>query len=125
MAPPELSVSDLKAIRSLIDDQIAAFRRHDAEGAWRHVAPGLQEKFGTAESFLEMVRTAYQPVYAPRSYQFGEIVVTPDGVGQWMDVTGPDGIRVGALYLMERQRDGIWKTSGCFLTEPGPERPET
>jgi hypothetical protein len=123
-APPALEVSDLHAIRSLIEDQIAAFRRHDAEAAWRYVAPGLQERFVTPENFLEMVRTGYGPVYSPRSYHFGEIVPTPEGLGQWLEVVGPDGERVGALYLLERQPDGSWRSSGCLLTMPGPPPPE-
>jgi hypothetical protein len=122
--PPALEVSDLHAIRSLIEDQIAAFRRHDADAAWQYVAPGLQERFVTPENFLEMVRTGYGPVYSPRSYRFGEIVLTPEGLGQWLDVVGPAGERVGALYLLERQPDGSWRSSGCLLTLPGPLPPE-
>lgn len=128
-APPEgsqpLSARDLQAIRGVIDDQIAAFRRNDAEGAWKHVAPDLREKFGTPERFLEMVRTGYAPVYAPRRYSYGDLVPTPYGLGQWLEVTGPDGKEVDALYLLERAPDGSWRTSGCLMTEPGPRRPDT
>jgi hypothetical protein len=123
-APPALEVSDLHDIRSLIEDQIAAFRRNDAAAAWRHVAPALRERFVTPENFLEMVRTGYGPVYSPRSYRFGPIELTPEGLGQWLEVVGPDGERVGALYLMERQPDGSWRSSGCLLTLPGPLPPE-
>jgi hypothetical protein len=115
--------TDAEAIRALIDDQIAAFRRHDAEGAWRHVAPELREKFGTADVFLRMVRDGYRPVYAPRSYSFGPLQATPDGLGQWLEIIGPDGERVQAMYLLERQPDGTWRTSGCLLFGGSAEKP--
>jgi hypothetical protein len=119
-APPEAaSSSDSAAIRALIDDQIAAFRRHDAERAWRHESPGLRDRFQTPERFLRMVREGYRPVYAPRRVGFAELVLLPTGeLGQWLDLTGPDGERVRALYLLERQPDGSWRTSGCLLFEP-------
>ncbi len=120
---PVVAPDAAQAMRQVIDDQIAAFRRDDAPGAWRHVAPGLKRKFGTADRFLEMVRVGYAPVYRPKRYDFGEVIRTPDGFGQWLDVEGPSGERLRALYLMERQPDGTWMTSGCLLFEPEASTP--
>lgn len=117
---PIVAPAEAQAIRQMIDDQIAAFRRDDAPGAWKMVAPGLQQKFGSADRFLEMVRSYYAPVYRPQTYTFDELIRTDagGGLGQWMDVIGPEGRRVRALYLLERQADGSWRTSGCLLFEP-------
>jgi hypothetical protein len=110
----------------VIDDQIAAFRRLDALAAWRHVAPGLRRKFGTPDAFLRMVVLGYRSVANPRSYTFGPLVPLDGGEwGQWLEIVGPDGERVEALYLLERQPDGSWRTSGCLLLGPGLERPGT
>lgn len=46
------------AIRQVIEAQIAAFRRDDAEGAFALATPGIRAAFGTAANFLEMVRTS-------------------------------------------------------------------
>ncbi len=114
-----VSASDASRIRELIDDQIAAFQRDDAAGAWKHVSPGLRERFGTPEGFLRMVREGYRPVYRPRSWSYGELGVLPSGeVGQVLEGVGPDGERFRALYLLERQADGTWRTSGCLLFAP-------
>lgn len=121
--PPILAPSEAQAIRELIDDQIGAFRRDDAAGAWKAVAPGLRKRFGTADRFLEMVREQYAPVYRPQGYVFRDVVRVGEDYGQWMDVTGPHGERVRALYLLERQPDGTWRTSGCLLFEPEPAAP--
>lgn len=128
-APPESppvhgeAKLEITALRQVIDDQIAAFRRQDAPGAWRHVSPGLQAQFGTADRFLELVRDHYAPVYAPVRYDYGEIVPLDGMWGQWLDVVGPDGQRVRALYLMQQQADGTWRTNGCLLYPPGDAPP--
>ena len=114
----ELPAADQQAIRRLIDDQIGSFQRRDAEGAWRHVSPTLQGQFGSPERFMEMVREGYAPLYTPRSVSFDELIPVPGGWGQWMEVVGPDGERVKALYLLERQADGSWRTMGCLMSEP-------
>ena len=119
------SPAERQAIERVVDRQIAAFQQHDAAGAWQWVSPGLQAKFGTADTFLRMVRDHYQPVYDPQSYTFGPIEAVGGDIGQWLDVVGPDGQRVGALYLMEQQADGSWRTNGCLLFAPDPGVPRT
>jgi len=110
--------ADEIAIHKLIDDQIAAFRRRDAEAAWAPVAPGLKQKFGTADNFLQMVLLGYRPVADPRSYQFDGLAKLPNGDwGQLLKIVGPDGEEVRALYLLEKQADGTWRTSGCLLID--------
>ena len=37
---PTLDASQIRAMRAVIDDQLAAFQRDDAAAAWKHVAPG-------------------------------------------------------------------------------------
>lgn len=124
--PSAVAASDASQIRRVIDDQLQAFERDDAEAAWKHVAPSLRSKFGSADNFLRMVREGYRPVYRPRSVHYDELVRFDTGeLGQWLDVTGPDGERVKALYLMEKQADGTWRTSGCLLYEPEPGKPNT
>lgn len=120
-----VSEADKVAFRGLIDGQIAAFRAGDARAAFEVVDPDLQLKFGDAERFLEVVRVGYRPVYAPKSYRFGQTVELDavNEAGQWLHVVGPNNEPVDALYLLERQPDGDWKTSGCLLFRP--ERPTT
>jgi hypothetical protein len=67
---------------------------------------------------MEMVRRGYQPVYRPRQVRFGEAVVGERGPEQRVFVVGPDGLPYIAVYPMERQDDGTWKTDGCTLERP-------
>jgi hypothetical protein len=111
--------ADQAAIRAVIEAQIDAFRRDDAAGAFSFASPMIKRQFGTAETFLRMVRTGYLPVYRPREVEFQGLEAAEDGDGlvQRVLLIGPDGRPVEALYLMQRQPDGSWRINGCILTE--------
>ncbi len=110
-----LGAPDGAAIRQVIEGQLAAFRRDDAAAAFSYASPTIQQKFGTAEIFLEMVKIGYRPVYRPRQVEFRELRVEGGTIVQDVFVVGPDGHSTLALYMMQRQPDGTWKISGCVL----------
>jgi hypothetical protein len=62
-----------------------------------------------------MVTQAYQPVYRPRDVQFRNIETSAFGPTQEVFVVGPDGLSYLAYYTMEKQADGTWRISGCYL----------
>jgi hypothetical protein len=74
--------------------------------------------FGTPETFMDMVRQGYQPVYRPRAFDFREIVTLHGQPAQRVDVIGPDGRPVIAIYPMRQLPDGTWRIDGCFLQAP-------
>ena len=118
------SAPDATGIHDVIRQQLDAFQRDDARGAWQHVAPNLRAKFGDPDTFLEMVRVGYPTVYRHRTMHFGEQVSLDTGeTGQWIELEGVDGGRARALYLLERQADGAWKTTGCLLFAAEPSSP--
>ena len=114
-AASALTEADQSAIRQVIQDQMAAFGKDDADKAFGYAAPAIHEIFRTSENFMNMVRSGYAPVYRPRKVEFGPIEMI-DGVPvQHVFVVGPDGDNVDALYYMQRQPDGTWKVNGCEL----------
>lgn len=117
LAPP-IAAHEQPAARRMIESQLGAFRRDDAPGAWMHVSPALQRQFGSAERFLRVVREAYVPVYRPRDVRFDGVALWDGEPAWWLTVVGPDGRAYRALYLLERQPDGSWRTSGCLLFAP-------
>ena len=113
-----VTADDLAEIRAVIQRQIEAFRRDDAQGAFALVSPGVQEAFGTPERFLDAVRVSYRAVYRPATVVFlGLTVIGPDAVQQ-VQLTDRSGAVWHAYYAMQRQRDGSWRTSGCRLVHP-------
>lgn len=69
-AQSEVHPADARAMREVIEAQIEAFRRDDAEGAFALATPGIRATFGSAENFLAMVRNTYAVVYRPASVAF-------------------------------------------------------
>lgn len=59
----ELTAADRTAIRTVIERQLAAFRREDATAAFAFASPEIQAKYGTPEYFMTIVKTFYEPVY--------------------------------------------------------------
>ena len=117
----KLNGVERRAIRSVIEAQISAFRADDGERAFGFAAPSIRGIFRTADNFMAMVRQGYAPVYRPRDVRFGDLVDVEQTLVQKVYVTSPDGRQVLALYSMERQSDGSWRISGCTLTEPEDE----
>jgi hypothetical protein len=117
----DIGAADRGAIRSVIESQIAAFRRDDGAGAFAFASPTIKRMFGTPENFMDMVRGGYPQVYRPSSVGFGELMRAGDRLVQLVDIVGPDGLPVIAVYEMERQPDGSWQINGCSLMRP-PER---
>ncbi len=111
-----LTPADEAAFRSIIGSQIEAFRAEDGPKAYSHAAPVIRQIFPTPDMFMNMVRQGYQPVYRPRSVEFGEAGFSASGRPiQKVTVVGPDGLTYEAIYTMERQPDGSWAISGCAI----------
>jgi ketosteroid isomerase-like protein len=110
--------ADLAAIRQVIERQIDAFRRDDAQGAFALVSPDVRHSFGTAERFLEVVRMAYRAVYRPANVAFLDLTVMSGEVVQQLQVTDRAGGLWLAYFSMQRQADGSWRMNGCHLVQP-------
>jgi ketosteroid isomerase-like protein len=111
----ELTAADHTAIRTVIERQLEAFRQDDADAAFAFASPMIQAKFGTPEVFLNMVKTSYQPVYRPQYVAFRDLHVVQGVPTQPVFLIGADGVPVTAIYIMQKQPDGVWKIDGCYL----------
>lgn len=114
--------ADKAAIRALIERQIDAFRRDDAAGAYAFAAPVIRRAFPDEAAFLGMVRELYKPVYRPRDVSFGEFKETELGPTQVVRLSDQDGETWLAVYTLEKQPDGRWLITGCFLVKDKSER---
>ena len=104
----------------IITGQIEAFKADDGAAAYSFAAPLLQQVFQQPETFLEMVKKGYPQVYRQKSYRFEESLADPVGRPaqkvRFIDLQGKNWI---ALYSMEKQADGTWRISGCYIL-PAP-----
>ncbi len=111
----DLTAPDRTAIQGVILRQLDAFRTDDAEAAYAQAAPNIRALFPTADGFMAMVRRGYPPVYRPRSAEFSELAMRDGELVQEVELVGPDGQAVLALYTMRRMPDGTWAIAGCAL----------
>jgi ketosteroid isomerase-like protein len=111
----QITDTDRAAIRSVIERQLIAFQKDDAVGAFAFASPGIKAQFKTPENFMRMIKTAYQPVYRPRSVLFEELTTVEGLPAQPVLLLGQDGVPVRAIYLMEKQPNGSWRINGCYL----------
>jgi Domain of unknown function (DUF4864) len=114
-ADESVPAADAAAIRQVIQGQMNACKVDDWNAAFAYAAPSIQTKFQSPQVFSQMVTQAYQPVYRPKGVEFREVTASEFGPTQEVFVVGPDGLSYLAYYTMERQPDGSWRISGCYL----------
>ncbi len=110
-----INTSDRQEIAKVILGQMAAFKAENGDAAFAFSAPNVREKFGSPETFMEMIRKDYEPVYNPRSVQFGALSLSHVGPVQHVFVLDPNAVAFVALYLMKRGNNGRWQIAGCVL----------
>lgn len=114
-AQDAVPAADAQAVRAVIEAQLDAFRRDDAARAFSLATPGIRQAFGSAENFIAMVRGSYAAVYRPKSVAFDAPLVIDGELIQPVRLTDAEGRAWLALYPMQRQPDGSWRTNGCQL----------
>ena len=112
-----VSAADARAVRTVIEAQLEAFRRDDAPRAFSYAAPGIRDSFGTPEKFMAMVREQYAVVYRPRSVSFEEPLLVGDDLVQPVRMTDGYGHAWMAIYPMAKQPDGSWRINGCSIAK--------
>jgi hypothetical protein len=122
LSPRPAAADDARqsAVRSVIDNQIAAFQADDGSRAYSFAAPSIRRIFTSPEMFMNMVRSGYQPVYRPKSVTYGRLRAEGGEILQEVFLVGPDDKAYTALYTLQQQEDGSWKISGCRIAlSPG------
>ena len=108
-----VSADDTRAVRAVVEAQLAAFAADDAKRAFSYAAPSIREMFGSPDRFMEMVRTGYPVVYRPASVIFLNPEWVQGQLVQGVHLTDASGNLWLAVYQLERQPDKSWRISGC------------
>jgi len=107
--------NDKIAIRIVIRNQIEAFKAGDGERAFSYASSGVKQQFNTPADFFNTLKSAYESVLVPRSMVFEDLKEVMGIVTQPVLFFASDGDTVIASYMMEKEEDGDWKISGCYL----------
>jgi Domain of unknown function (DUF4864) len=104
--------------RAIVERQLEAFARDDADAAYALAAPTIKDMFGDADHFIAMVRQHYAPVYRHRSVEFGAFKESGDEASLEATLVDNDNVVWTALYNFRRGSNGDWLISGCVLVKP-------
>lgn len=108
--------ADEAAVQSVISDQIAAFLAGDPTRAFGHASPFIQRKFGTPETFGDMVRKGYPMVWQPSDVTFLDLETIDGTPHQSVQMRGPRGRSWIVEYEMV-EVDGAWRINGVRVRE--------
>lgn len=110
-----LSPADEKTVRLVVQAQLAAFAKDDADKAFSYAAPNVQQAVGTASSFLAMVQRSYPVVYRPASLAFLKPEGQDDQAVQRVQMLDASGESWLAVYSLQRQKNKSWRITGCAV----------
>lgn len=116
IAMPATSDEIDDAIQNVILSQIEAFANDDKDAAWTFASEGIKRQSGSVDTFYNMVRLSYRPVYQATSIEFRERVPHTGFQIQVVRLGGPEGKRWRAVYRMVKS-DDQWRISGVLLKE--------
>jgi hypothetical protein len=115
-APPALAAQQGGiAARALIERQLSAFERGDADGAFEATGPELKASFATSGNFMDAVRANYTPFFHHRVTEFGLFAQAGDEAAQGLTLVDDDSNVWSVVYKLGRQPNGAWLIEGVLL----------
>jgi Domain of unknown function (DUF4864) len=109
------TAADEKSVRAVVEGQLEALARDDADKAFSYAAPNVRQAVGTASGFLAMVRDGYPVVYRPASVAFLKPEGKNDQVIQRVHMLDAAGASWLAIYSLQRQTSKAWRITGCVV----------
>jgi Domain of unknown function (DUF4864) len=123
----QVAAGEARAIRKVIEDQLAAFAVGNADAAFSFAARSIRLQFGTAENFMDMVQAGYPMVVRPTAItffalqavdgEFMQAVQLRDGAGRlWL--AQYDMVKDSAEDRSNGTNNGTstgtaWRIAGC------------
>jgi Domain of unknown function (DUF4864) len=108
-----LAEREARAVRAVIEAQLAAFAADDAERAYSYASAAIRSRFGDAATFMSMVRSGYPMVVRPASVTFFQARSADGMVLQDVQLRDDAGRLWRATYQLEQQAGDGWRINGC------------
>ncbi len=104
--------------RTVIQRQLDAFQRGDAEGAYALTSPDLKAAYSNSVSFMDQVRSGNTPFFHRRITEFEDFVLNGDRAAQSVVVVDDDSDVGGTSSgQLSRLPDGSWLIDGVILAK--------
>ena len=106
-----------KAAQSVIQAQLAAFAKDQAEKAFSYATPELRQSIASPEAFMAIVKNSYPVVYRQSAVVFLRPELAGKEIVQRVQMRDAGGANWLAIYRLQQQKDKSWRISGCALAE--------
>ncbi|SMR81803.1 protein of unknown function [Aliiroseovarius halocynthiae] len=106
-----------QSIEGVITSQIDAFSAQDVNTAFSYASPSIQQLFGTAEAFGDMVQNGYPMVRNPAELEYVDQITNGSLTLQRLRIQDQLGQDHWFAYEMI-QIDGDWRINGVYRIAP-------
>jgi hypothetical protein len=103
--------------RGVIQRQLDAFQRGDADGAFALASPALKETYSNSGNFMDSVRSGNTPFFHRRVTEFDDFILNGDDAAQSVVVVDQDNDVWNVVYKLSRQPNGSWLIDGVLLSK--------
>ncbi|MGE4241121.1 DUF4864 domain-containing protein [Ramlibacter sp.] len=112
-----ISDTDMLKVQTVIAAQLAALTADDADRAFETATPEVRQDVGSAERFLQLVRSTYPMVYRHSAANFLKPEVERGQVMQLVQLRDANEKTWLVLFALERQADDTWRIGSCLVAE--------
>lgn len=102
------------AVRSVIERQIDAVRKQDANSAFAVVAPKLKQQFANGKTYLNVIKAQFPAIADARLVAFGDLRETSFGTAQLVTISDARGEPWVAFFLMDQDK-GEWRIGNVVM----------
>jgi hypothetical protein len=103
--------------RAIIQRQLDAFQKNDADSAFSLASPGLKETYANPHNFMDSVRSGETPFFKRRMVEYQDFVAAGDDAAQSVVLVDDDSYVWTIVYKLSRQPDGSWLIDGVVLVK--------
>jgi len=108
-----------QVVQQVVQQQLQALASQDAMQAFALADTDLRTQFGSADAFLDTVRTQYPMLMHSSSVLFYKPRTNGTIALQKVRMSDDEGSAWTLTYLLNRQQDNQWRISGCVVTPEG------
>jgi hypothetical protein len=103
--------------QAIIQRQLDAFKKNDADSAFSLASPGLKETYSNPHNFMDSVRSGETPFFKRRMVEYHDFVTSGDDAAQSVVLVDDDSSVWTVVYKLSRQPDGSWLIDGVVLVK--------
>jgi hypothetical protein len=113
--PEEVSASEARAVRAVVEAQLKALAAENSAQAFSYASPAIKSQFHDATAFAAMVRRNYPMLIRPSAISFFRPEASDGAITQAVHFRDAEGHLWRAVYELQRQPDQSWRINGCAV----------